>query len=253
MLRLGVVSDIHWCPDHARDEYWHDKLDFAGVPDRLREALAYVGEVGADAVVLLGDLSHDGDDESHAAVLTACAESWPGAMFVVRGNHDLVDEVRDVGDIRLPVRVTKLPGAELSSPGPLVLLSHYPLVSQEHLFDARGFKFAGLHDGADELLAVLQARVEPTIVLCGHVHGRASCAEGDVLQLTFGALVEPPFECAAVEIEAEPNRLSVRRRSRRLVDAGEGPEPVFASADELWMFSEQGWACRTQADAEVIA
>jgi hypothetical protein len=90
-------------------------------------------------------------------------------------------------------------------------------------------------------------------VFCGHVHARASCAEGSVLQLTFGPLVEPPFECATVEIETRLDWLSIRRRSCRLGPVGAGSEPVFAPADELWAFSERGWVCMPQADVELIA
>jgi predicted phosphodiesterase len=253
MLRLGVVTDIHWCPDVERDDHWHDKLDFAGVPDRLRDALSYCGESGVDAIVLLGDLAHDGDEESLDAVRSTCAEHWAGPTFFVAGNHDLVDELPDVGEIRLDFPVTKLPGGELPPHGPLLLLSHDPVLSQEELFAARGFKYAGRLDGADGVAAQLQDRVAPTVVFCGHVHARASCADGDVLQLAFGALIEPPFECAIVEIEPAPERLSIRRRSCRLGAQGEGSEPVFAPGDELWEFAGRGWVSRPRAGVELFA
>jgi predicted phosphodiesterase len=253
MLRLGVVSDIHWCPDVNRVDYWHEALDFAGVSLRLGTALAYFDDCAVDAVVLLGDLSHDGDSDSLDAVRRLCAEHWSGPLFVVAGNHDLVDELPDAGDVgRIPL-VKKLSGGDLSPSGPLVLLTHYPLLSQKAVFEERGFKYAGCDDHADEVVARLLERSAPTVVLCGHVHARESRSNESILQLTVGALIEPPFECAIVELETSPEHFTLHRHSHRLASTGVGVEPVFAPADENWAFQESGWVCAWHADAGLIA
>jgi metallophosphoesterase superfamily enzyme len=140
MHRLGVVADIHWCADHERNEAWHGRFDFDNVADRLRESLLHFAETGVEAVAFLGDLAHDRDDASSEAVRAMCAEYWAGPMLMVAGNHDLVDELPDVGDVRVTMPVAKLSGGNLSAQGPLLVLSFYPLISQEQLFAARGIR-----------------------------------------------------------------------------------------------------------------
>jgi predicted phosphodiesterase len=258
MLRLGVVADIHWCSEPGRTEYWHNRLDFLGAPERLGAALALFHANAVHAVALLGDLAHDGDQASLDAVLATCAEHWTGPTFVVAGNHDRVTELPDVaGELDPGIDVRKLAveadperGALRAACGeareadplrPLVLLSHYPLLAQDALFAAHGFAYAGNLHGADAVLARLDGRAAPAIVLCGHVHGRESRACRGVLQLTLGALIEPPYECAIVEVDASPAGFDVRRVSHRLGPCIGSAEPVFATDDETWTFVGGRW------------
>jgi predicted phosphodiesterase len=257
MLRLGVVSDIHWCPEVGSIEHWHHRLDFAGVPDRLRAALTRFRADNVDAVVLLGDLVQEGDQGSLDAVAATCAEQWTGPTFFVTGNHDGTAEARDVPgqlDPQIPVRKLEIEldpkSASLRAAAgagktdralPVVLLSHYPLLSQEALLAERGFKYAGRLPGADDVLERLQDRAAPAVILCGHVHARESRAHGNVLQLTTGALAEPPYECAVVEIGDSHGRLEVRRACHRLGGPAVLAEPVFAADDESWEFADRRW------------
>jgi hypothetical protein len=75
------------------------------------------------------------------------------------------------------------------------------------------------------------------VALSGHIHTRCSQADGTVLQLTVGALIEPPFDATVVEIEPT----QVTRSARRL-----GPrasvDPVLAPDRERWTWSGEGWA-----------
>jgi predicted phosphodiesterase len=268
MLRLGVLTDIHWCPDPDKIDHWHNRFDFDAVPGRVHRALEWFREQRVDAVVVLGDLSHDGDRLSLEAVLDQCGRSSDGPLFVVPGNHDgphcvelIAEPVPHLGaDRRWDVSVQAVPVefvaateslrardvVELASPGALILLTHYPLLSQAELFSAHNFKYAGSLEGAERLVPQLVARPQPTIVLCGHVHARESRAHRGVLQLTFGALVEPPHECATIELEHQPDKgLVVRRLSHRLAEEGSAREPVFAPDEETFAHVEGCWhECR---------
>jgi hypothetical protein len=105
----------------------------------------------------------------------------------------------------------------------------------------------------DDVIGRLNGRDAPSIVFCGHLHARASCAEGNVLQLTFGALIESPSECAIVEIETGSESVSVRRRSHQLESPDKGVGPLFVPAEEIWEFTERGWWCLTQTSSELVA
>ena len=59
-----------------------------------------------------------------------------------------------------------------------------------------------------------------------------------MLQLTVGALIEPPFDATIVEIDA--TGLSARRTARRLGEVA-AADPVFAGDDERWKWNDDRW------------
>jgi hypothetical protein len=76
----------------------------------------------------------------------------------------------------------------------------------------------------------------------GHVHARASATRGPVLQLSAGALVEPPYECALVDLDLPwEGVLAVERRSLRLLERSSAHEPVFSPEQEAWRFEGDRW------------
>lgn len=233
-MLLGVVSDLHHTPRPAPGLSWHGPFDVAGALPRLREGLAWFAEQRVDAVAVLGDLSQDGDEESLDAVLAALAEGWDGPAFVVAGNHDtlLRDDavtaaVARLGDdrIRMAGAGAELGGFRLAGPGtglagtgdaPLIVLSHYPLLSRADAFAARGLAYAGdLPDGA-RIAAALAARPAPTLVLNGHLHARDDHRQGPVRQITVGPLVEAPYEVSIFELAADGAELTVELQVREL-------------------------------------
>ncbi len=77
----------------------------------------------------------------------------------------------------------------------------------------------------------------PVVVLCGHLHAREAHAEGSVLQLAGGALIEAPHEIAIVDVEPG----LARRRIQVLGPRVAPHDPVFAPADESWAFTGGEW------------
>ena len=76
----------------------------------------------------------------------------------------------------------------------------------------------------------------PKLVLSGHIHARCATTAGSLLQLTVGALIEPPFDATIVDIDPEV----VSRSARRLGPVAE-PDPVFAADEERWRWDGHAW------------
>ena len=264
-LRLGVLSDIHLAAEPYPLACWHNRYDFAGLPDRLRAAVEQIVRAKVDALCVLGDVTHTG---SAAAVRPlACAlDAAEVPVLVVAGNHD--SGHRSLTDV-LP-RASAAPpegtvlrgwriagvqveeggwfGARLDSPPaldawgeePVVLLSHFPLHSYAPSLAALGMPYPGDLVGRQAIADALAARRAPTIVLSGHIHARARSYERGLLQLVTGALVEFPYECTLVEITStEVTRTAVPLGG----PAPDGPDPSLAPAEESFAMSNDrdGW------------
>jgi predicted phosphodiesterase len=244
-LRIGVVSDIHFTlASPPPEDAWHGPLEFAGVLDRLRTGLAWFAEEQVDVVAVLGDLSHDGDVASLAAVLELLASEWDGRTLVLAGNHD-IREREDALEVALE-RI-RLGRVELAPPagallggvriagvvpatgsweeGPLVLLSHYPVISRDRAFEAQGLRYAGTLPAPGPIVAEIEARRDPTLILNGHLHARDTYQQGNVLQMTVGSLIEAPFELTILDIAVEPSAMLVERRATNLA-AGPAIAPL---------------------------
>lgn len=267
-MRAGVVSDIHVSLDPDRRASWHNQYDFAGVGQRLKRVAQLFTAEGVDLVLALGDLAHDGDAPSLRGALAPLAGGAP--LHVVGGNHDGPRPALALGQLaldgmRLPgwralrassdVRVAGLrvqrrqpgrwaagrpPALATWGEGAVVLASHFPVLSLASQVRARGLPYAGDLACRDEVAAPLLARPAPTVVVCGHLHVRESSASGTLLQLACGALIEPPFEAAIVDIEAAGDGLRVTRRAHELDSAPECRDPRLAPAAESWRFSPRG-------------
>ncbi len=123
------------------------------------------------------------------------------------------------------MRLRQPPDVEAWGQAPTVLISHFPALSLATPITASGFPYPGDLIDRQELEDRLTARAAPTVVMSGHVHARAADARGCVLQLTCGAMVEPPYECAVIDVDrADGGTVTVHRQSIRL---GE-PEPPRA-------------------------
>lgn len=277
MLRVGLVNDLHWMhAPPASPAAWHNPGEFEGVLDRLQLALERFAAKEVDLVIAAGDFAHHGDVDSLTRVLRALAGASAPAL-AVSGNHDVVDDPHlleraleraavegvalataagsSYGDMQVAgvhvdasegwfgVRLRELPDAAAWGSEPVLLISHYPALSLATTVTECGFPYPGDLIDRAELADRLRARSAPTIVVSGHVHARASVAEGPVLQITNAAMVEPPYECSVIEIESTSSgALTVVRESVRVGAAATRREPVFAAPQEEWSFDEARWS-----------
>jgi 3',5'-cyclic AMP phosphodiesterase CpdA len=284
-MRLGFLTDIHYMsePPEAGGG-WHGEGDFPGVLARLELSLAHFAGEAVDAVIVGGDLVHHGDERAADTVLQACAKA-SAPVIVVSGNHDADGDHHRIGrsvsragkdtctlataagvvigGVRVAgVHVGQMTGWFGASLGahpryeawgddPVVLVTHYPALSLANAISAQGFPYPGdLLDRA-QLAAELGARAAQTVVLCGHVHARASATSGPVLQLAGGALVEPPYECAVINVHQLAARSTlVERQCTRLQTPVSGREPVLAPEKESWFFDGMTWNLEHQREPE---
>ena len=251
-MRLGVVSDIHWTTDPDARGEWHGPYDFAALPDRLERARAAFRRERVDAVVIVGDLANSGDVTSAKAVLDRLSDGLGRPLLVVAGNHDCDERDDMLAGLCDPLTTTEVGGERIAGVpiarggdgfrwtgvlerAPLVV-SHFPVLSRERRLSERGLKYAGDLTNRGALEWQIN-RDDPVIVLSGHIHAREAHAEGKVLQLSAGALIEPPHEIAIVD--AEPGLV---RRSVSLLGPRVTPrDPVLAPAGEAWAFTGGAW------------
>jgi len=277
-----VVADAHLAPVDAgvaEGLAWHNRYAMSDAAERFRLALGRCAGQGAEAVAVLGDLSHFGGARSlEEGVRIAAGCGLP--VFVVAGNHDVLERAGALGEAvgRVGARHVRLlgPAGELvvgeglrvaglsvqrgrspdgfRSAGGLpvghwdeeeeavVLISHYPVVSLAARAAEAGLRYAGDLVNLEEVARPLLARGAPTVVVHGHLHIRASLMAGSVLQVSCAALVEPPFEVTLLDIGREGGRLAVRRRSFPVAPSPEGVRlPVLSLAEEGWAFEAGGW------------
>jgi predicted phosphodiesterase len=270
-IRFGVLTDIHVVQDVTRQETWHNPYDFAGVEDRRARALRLFESQAVDRLLLLGDLAHDGDLPSLRLGLRPGA--FAAAHLAVGGNHDggrpTAALSRAGGEsLKLPgwravrhgpVRVAGLRVAHRAQLGwasarppalatwgdaPVLLASHFPVLSRERPLAARGLPYAGDLTDRPALAGALLARRAPTVVACGHLHVRDSAAAGSLLQLGFGAMIEPPFEATLLELAVDGGSVEVTRAAHELDEAREERDPRLVPARESWRFEPgRGWVC----------
>jgi predicted phosphodiesterase len=115
-----------------------------------------------------------------------------------------------------------------------VWLTHFPLVSFEDRCREARLLYSAHLDQLAPPPALLPAESGPIVVLSGHLHLRAVAAEANVLQLAFAALVEPPYEIAVVDLDAE--RAAVSYRCASVVPPDAERIPVLDPAVGRWTF-----------------
>jgi predicted phosphodiesterase len=262
-MRLGFVADVHWTTGRPGYLRWHNEWDFEGLPERLAATAEHLAET--DLIVLAGDISSGGDLDSIIHVL---GELSGVPLVAVTGNHD-VDEGEGVlaaavsdgsalaqpaGVVHGPLRVSGVqvmaegdgyatvvgPETAAWGGGLAVFVSHFPAISRAEMFAEEGFKYPGDLNDREAVLEPLAERSAPTVVLCGHIHARDSHAEGRVLQLVGGALIEAPYECAIVDVDEEA--MTVTRQAHPLRGPAVERSPVFAPERETWRFDGLVWS-----------
>jgi 3',5'-cyclic AMP phosphodiesterase CpdA len=269
-LRLGIVSDAHVAPADTPPTSWHGPFDFAGAVERLEHAASRFAEEAVDGVIMLGDLTHAGDAPSLERGLAALAEAGR-PIWLAPGNHDVACE-GDAGPMRargrdatgagtalvdgLRLAVLEIesrrcgtcfglrtpPATAAWGDDPTLLASHFPALSCASGLAARGLRYAGDLIDASEFADALLGRPAPTVVLSGHLHVRDAYARGRVLQLLFPPVIESPFECAIVEVNARDDHLRIRRQALPLYPARVRRASLLDLPIEEWAFVGARWS-----------
>lgn len=261
-MRLGVVSDLHHEPTPLRKRSWINPYDPDGLLDRVAEALRWFVDERVALIVVSGDVVELAEPRAFDSAFAALASAGL-PVAAVGGNHDwtaeglmqqiapkhgvdLLEGVR-AGEVEIVAvaAVAVEPGASpfaTTAPpegsGARVIVSHFPVLSEAPLLAASGLSYPGDLIDRAELEQRLQADGAPVVVLSGHIHARASRAEGSVLQLSAGAMIEPPYDAAIVALA--PDLSVVERHIRRLGPAAV-VEPVFAPEVERWEWRQDAW------------
>lgn len=269
-LRLGVLGDVHLTSSPTACGSWHNPYDFAGLPERLTEAVQAFQTAQVDAVCLIGDLTHHGSPDGLGPLAQALGR-LDVPVLAVAGNHDAggqqmlaeaLSVVRPATPAGQRIAGWRIAGIQVAPGGwfgaraeappateewgsePVVLLSHFPLLSHAVGLAEFGMPYPGDLLGREALEQTLTARPAPTVVLSGHIHARASSHHGGVLQIIQGALVEAPYECTVTELTPT----SVTRHA--VVLDGPPPNggtPVLVDADEHFELIDGAWQPRTPA------
>jgi hypothetical protein len=264
-MRLGVVSDLHaeTDPPHARraiNPYEQDEVEA-----RLETAVEVFRAAGVDVVALLGDVSERDERPALDRVL-ALLGGTTAPVVAVRGNHDgdalsaaaaahgvrmLAPEPWTAAEIPLVgvdavavepgLPIFESAGAPPTGDGLAVVASHFPVLSQAPLLAAAGLPYYGDLVDRAALARMLGGRGQPIVVLNGHIHARCSAANAQLLQLSVGALVEPPFDCTIVDVDVDLGAgVVVTRQAVRLGSVAQ-VNPVFAPDEERWRYTGGRW------------
>jgi hypothetical protein len=203
-LRLGIVADAHLGPAGTTVPAFHVEYGNTDTLTTYQLALRRCVREGVDGLLLLGDLSHSGDEESLEAGVRTAAETEL-AVWIVSGNHDcfsredaLADAVRRVGaeNVRLltpdgeaVAESLRLAGFSVRSgswgyaAGPtgrpdvsgwgddecVVWVTHYPAVSFSEEVSAAGLVYGDDLEDLEEVTRPLLRREAPAVVVNGHV------------------------------------------------------------------------------------
>jgi DNA repair exonuclease SbcCD nuclease subunit len=105
----------------------------------------------------------------------------------------------------------------------LLVVSHYPLVSQaEYVATVRG-NYAGHVEGGDELITQLVARAGTVLCFCGHNHYHHIMAGERWLQCGTGALLEYPAEFRIVTVRDNQVTVTTSTAARSLLKRAPAP------------------------------
>jgi len=273
-VRLGILTDIHHRPPGSPPDGWHNPHQFETVLGRLVESLAWLRNEGVDRVAVLGDLAHDGDVASLRGVVDVIGGSGLPA-WLVPGNHDLGhgvdtlatavaaaghDQVEIIGTGAVPladdwlvtgVGIAQAPGGGYQGeflpdstipPGaPLLVLSHFPILTTREAVLGAGLKYAGDLANAAEIADALTRRAGPSLVVSGHLHVRHATANRAVLQASCGAQVESLFEVTVVDFGAW-GAGAVTWAATAIQPAWPGVNPALSDPTQTWTWRGGAWS-----------
>jgi len=264
-MRIGVLSDLH-CELEPTGSRWINLFEPQLLDRRIDVALEWFAEAPVDLILLLGDSVQFANPGDLAHVFARLAAAGVAPLATVNGNHDLrlgeefaecahtngirllhdepfeLDEVAVIGVAvdrgPKPPQYVGRPGGSADDAGLVVIASHFPVLSEAIRVAAAGLPYAGDLVNRAELEDELRADPRPKLVLSGHIHARCSTHNGQLLQFTVGAMIEPPFDATIVEIDSTD--ITVQRTARRLGEVAV-IDPVFAADDERWQRTDDVW------------
>jgi hypothetical protein len=124
-----------------------------------------------------------------------------------------------------------------------IVLSHYPVLDLETELVAAGFRYSGNLANRAEIERDLRALEMPVVVIHGHLHVHDARISGNLLQLSCGALIEPPHLVSLIELVFDGDRVEVSRSTHSVRDDHVERLPVFAPLDQHWTWSpDLGWS-----------
>jgi DNA repair exonuclease SbcCD nuclease subunit len=217
-------------------------VDAVAKARRSRPAILLSGnhDVLAPGVRLEQEIDDAGDPDLVSPL------AWPRAsnaaeVFRAAGLGLHVHEVMALSDRQVEPFDVSSHTVNAEAPAGHVVLTHFPVLS----FEKRAREAHLLYSAH---LAQLAPPVDPlpddgpVVVLSGHLHLRGVTHERDVLQLSFAALVEAPYELARVDIDSNDEGLTVNYEcaSARPPDADK--LPILDPPTGRWCFRPgQGW------------
>jgi hypothetical protein len=269
-MRIGMLSDLHLRQPGLSPDGWHNPHQFETARERLATALDLLGQEGVEAIAVLGDLTHDGDEATFHDVLEILATA-PVPVWIVPGNHDLMPDtsvlVRALAGYTgspmllsgesllfmggwqvLGCGLTRTPDGYLVEPGPLLqtlddpalVLSHFPLLSLRTQASAASLQYAGDPLNGAAVVAELTNRAVPVLVFSGHLHIRHAQAQGPVLQASCGAQVESLFEMTVLDLSAWSEGM-VSWQATSVAPVWPGVEPALSDAHQTWRWDGDHW------------
>jgi Icc-related predicted phosphoesterase len=271
ILKIGVIADIHAAPADCPPESWQGEYAPAGGAALARQAVAKLRSDSIDALFVLGDSANDGDHQSMkdavAAVSSMSVPTWivAGNVDLSRNQTELEDSLAAVApNLRVPtalgrpfqgfivaglrfqgssadaIALANRPNVEAWRDEPVLLISHYPVISRRDEALAGGWKYSGDANGLGGLDAELAARRAPTIVLHGHLHLKDAMTHGALLQLGFPALIESGHQIAIVTISTDAGEIQL---DIAWLAAAPDDRPVAKIGEPAgsWVFANHEW------------
>lgn len=269
-MKIGVLTDSHLCPPGTPPDGCHNPYAFDAAEGMLADAIAAHLADGVGAMAILGDLANRGDFASLSRAIRIVARAGV-PLWLVGGNHDRDEDpghlrtlarelggtiVTTGGEIAEDFRVAALPidGGTSSADwtveipdvvawgrDPVLLLSHFPVISRANCIAEAGFEYVGGFVNGASFVPQLTDRRAPTIVIHGHLHLRDATTVGNLLQISCAPLIEPPHDRTVLEIEVNDTAVTANL-SHISVAASRVPRlPVLAPARARWVFKDAEW------------
>ena len=271
LLRIGVIADTHAAPSERPPERWQSDYSPSEGAALARRAVDLLSNEAIDAACVLGDSANEGDHPSMLDALTALS-GFEVPVWIVAGNVDL-EKTND--SLKVAIAAS---GSSAAVPGPageplshflmaglgyrkhadgvitidarphvpqwakkpVLLITHYPVISRELEALTGGWRYSGDAAGMDGLDREISARSAPTIVFHGHLHLRDAVSNGSLLQLGFPALIEAGHEISVVTIEHQDDAIHLTI-ARMAVERDDRPTPAIGAPPRSWRFASGAW------------
>ena len=249
-MKIGLLSDLHL--GHSGTGCWHNRLMFEQAETISRACIAQLNAQAPDVVFALGDItaySQPGQLPLAYEVLSTLSAPW----YVLPGNHDrgivrdgqfdavfgphaapaylrlgglgfacLREDVpMDIhDDVCYPPSETwtqhVLEGIAGDNPQTLLVLSHFPMQSEQAWAEQQHGKEAGQMLNGAALFERIAHSLRPgslaserrILQLCGHEHWHHVTQGHSYVQCVTGSLIEYPLEVRIVTLDEDTLRIT---------------------------------------------